>query len=342
MESRLLPVCVHNRGRARYKTLAIDGQQKSVKCGILSGLSAGITGFVLYCSYTVAFLVGTQQVAAGANMSTVVKCLLSGDPNCRVTGASIMCCIYGVILCATFFGLMAPGIQSINLGRSAAGEIFATIKHVPSIDASSTAGKKLDTLQGGLEMKDVFFTYPTRPKDPIFYDFNLSIKPGQSMALVGPSGSGKSTIAKLLLRFYDPVKGDVTVDGVSLRDVNVAWWRSQVGYVSQRPTPFPGTIRYNIACGIEGREATDAEVEAAAKAACAHEFITEMPDGYSTFYSGASIQLSGGQMQRISIARAIIGNPAILLLDEVRTHRFSNDVIWHKLLLIHHCLLSGD
>lgn len=231
-----------------------------------------------------------------------------------------MCCIYGVIICATFFGLMAPGIQSINLGRSAAGEVFSTIKHVPSIDSSSPAGKKLDTLEGGLEMKDVFFSYPTRPQDPIFYDFNLTIKPGTSMALCGPSGSGKSTIAKLLLRFYDPLKGDVLVDGISLKDVNVAWWRSQVGYVSQRPTLFPGTIRYNIACGIEGREATDEEVFAAAKAACANEFITDMPDGYDTFYSGASLQLSGGQMQRISIARAIIGNPAILLLDEVRKY----------------------
>lgn len=219
---------------------------------------------------------------------------------------------------------MAPGIQSINLGRSAAGEVFATIKHVPKIDSSSPGGKKPEKVDGGLEMRDVFFTYPSRPQDPIFYDFNLTIKPGQSMALVGPSGSGKSTVAKLLLRFYDPVKGDVLIDGVSLRAVNVAWWRSQVGYVSQRPTLFPGTLRYNIACGIEGREATDAEVFAAAKAACCDEFIRDMPDGYDTYYSGTSLQLSGGQMQRISIARAIIGSPAILLLDEATSALDSN------------------
>lgn len=121
-------------------------------------------------------------------------------------------------------------------------------------------------------MSNVFFSYPTRPQDPIFYGFNLTIKPGQSMALVGPSGSGKSTIAKLLLRFYDPLQGAVKVDGVSLQEVNVAWWRSQVGYVSQRPILFPGTIRFNIGCGIEGREATDQEVFAAAKAACAGTF----------------------------------------------------------------------
>jgi ABC-type transport system involved in Fe-S cluster assembly fused permease/ATPase subunit len=93
------------------------------------------------------------------------------------------------------------------------------------------------------------------------------------MALVGPSGSGKSTIAKLLLRFYDPLQGSVMVDGISLQEINVAWWRSRVGYVSQRPILFPGTIRFNIACGIEGREATDEEVFAAAKAACAGTFV---------------------------------------------------------------------
>jgi len=300
--------------------MTIKGTKANMMTGLLGGLSAGITGFILYCSYTVAFLVGTEQVAADAAVVTIIRCLLSGDPNCRVTGAIIMCCIYGVILCATFFGLMAPGIQSINLGRSAAGEVFSTIQHVPGIDLTSKAGRKLEKLEGGLELRDVFFSYPTRPQDPIFYDFNLTIKPGQSMALVGPSGSGKSTIAKLLLRFYDPSKGDVLVDGVSLRDINVKWWRSQVGYVSQRPTLFPGTIRYNIACGIEGREATDAEVFAAAKAACADGFIRDMPDGYNTFYSGTSLQLSGAQMQRISIARAIISNPAILLLDEVRLY----------------------
>jgi ATP-binding cassette subfamily B (MDR/TAP) protein 1 len=139
--------------------------------------------------------------------------------------------------------------------------------------------------------------------------------PGQSVALVGPSGSGKSTIARLLLRFYDPDAGSILIDGVALDEINSAWWRDQVGYVAQEPMLFPGTIKYNIAVGKPGG-ATDEEVIEAAKAACAHDFIMEMPGGYDAYYSGSGLLLSGGQMQRISIARAIVKNPSLLLLDE--------------------------
>ena len=114
-----------------------------------------------------------------------------------------------------------------------------------------------------------------------------------SIALVGPSGSGKSSLSKLLLRLYDPIGGGIIVGGVNLTEVNLKWWRQQIGYVSQEPSLFPGTIRDNIAAGkIEG-DATDEEVEAAAKAASAADFIADLPDGYNTFYSGSSIQLSG-------------------------------------------------
>lgn len=214
--------------------------------------------------------------------------------------------------------MMAPGIQAINLARQAAVDIFDTIKRSPEIDASTKDGIELDGYDGNIEMKSVAFAYPSHPDRLIFKNINLRIEKGSSVALVGPSGSGKSTIAKLLLRFYDPVAGAVLADGVSLRDLNLKWWRSKIGYVPQQPHLFIGSIRDNIAAGksSEDKPATDEEVFAAARAACADEFIRNLPDGYDTFYSGASIQMSGGQIQRIAIARAIVRDPVILLLDE--------------------------
>ena len=307
-----------------YKAFVLGSQKLSIRSSVLASLATGITGFLFYCTYTVAFVIGTEQVAGDATMVKIIQCIFDDDPNCRVTGSSVMCAIYGVILCATFFGLMAPGIQAINLGRQAAVDVFDVINRDPPIDASSTeSGLTPKSFEGGLELRKVFFNYPSRPHVPIFYNFCLSIKPGESMALVGPSGSGKSTIAKLLLRFYDPQSGDVLVDGISLKDINVEWWRNQIGYVAQQPTLFPGTIKENIAKGKPGG-ATDEEVIAAAQAASAHEFIMNLPDGYETFYSGASIQLSGGEMQRIVIARAIIRNPSVLLLDEATSALDSN------------------
>jgi ATP-binding cassette subfamily B (MDR/TAP) protein 1 len=216
---------------------------------------------------------------------------------------------------------MAPGIQAINLGRQAAADIFSAIKRQPEIDASSEdVGIKLvgETLKGSLEFRNLVFAYPSRPSNTIFSNFNLRIEAGSSIALVGPSGSGKSTISKLLLRFYDPLAGTVLADDVPLKELNLKWWRSQIGYVQQEASLFPGTIRHNIAMGkvAGGDIASDEEVTAAAKAASAHDFIMELPDQYDTFYSGASIQLSGGQIQRIAIARALIRDPRILILDE--------------------------
>mmetsp|Transcript_15434 Transcript_15434/g.32636 ORF Transcript_15434/g.32636 Transcript_15434/m.32636 type:complete len:1373 (-) Transcript_15434:205-4323(-) len=316
-------LCAQPYFRTQYETHVNQSAKSSIMVSFLSSLLAGITGMLFYMTYTFAFYIGTEQVVSGADMKLFITCFISGEPQCRVTGASVMCCIYGVILCVTFFGLMGPGLAAINLGRSAGVEVFNTLGRTPTIDPSSVKGKRIEEdkgLQGKITFKDLFFFYPNSPNRPIFYNFNLTIEPGQSVALVGPSGSGKSTIARFLLRFYDPNQGEILIDDKHpLTALNVSWWRSQIGYVAQEPVIFPGTIRENIALGkpsSDGTTATEEEVINAAKMACAHDFILNLPDGYDTYYGGTSVQLSGGQMQRIAIARALIRDPKILVLDE--------------------------
>jgi ATP-binding cassette subfamily B (MDR/TAP) protein 1 len=166
------------------------------------------------------------------------------------------------------------------------------------IDVSSPLGLKPETLSGTIEFHDVNFVYPTRKDTPVFQDFNLTIPAGKTVALVGPSGSGKSTTVQLIERFYDPTSGFITLDGHDIRDLNVEWLRTHIGLVSQEPKLFATTIRKNIA--IAKPDATEEEIEDAARRANAHDFIVSLQDGYDTHVGDAGAQLSGGQKQRIA------------------------------------------
>jgi len=165
-----------------------------------------------------------------------------------------------------------------------------------------------------VQFKDVHFHYPTRPANQIFNGLNLSVKNGETLAIVGPSGGGKSTIIQMIERFYDPKSGSVEYEGTNIKDLNVQSLREQLGLVSQEPTLFNTTIRENIRYGKQG--ASQQEIEEAAKKANAHDFIMSFPQGYDTEVGENATQVSGGQKQRIAIARALIKNPKILLFDE--------------------------
>ncbi len=169
-------------------------------------------------------------------------------------------------------------------------------------------------VQGAISFDNVTFHYPTRPDTAALAGIDLQVRPGETVALVGPSGAGKSTILQLLMRFYDPSQGAVRIDGVDLRDMARADFRKSIAMVAQDPVIFATSARENIRFGRP--EATDAEVEAAARAAAAHEFIAAQPEGYDTFLGERGVMLSGGQKQRIAIARAILRDAPILLLDE--------------------------
>lgn len=199
--------------------------------------------------------------------------------------------------------------------HQAAGELKTLFDRQPTIDTWSEEGEKLDAVDGTLEFRKVHFRYPSRPEQPVLRGLNLTIRPGQYVALVGPSGRGKSTTIALLERFYDPVAGGIYIDGKEISSLNVNSYRSFIALVGQEPTLYQGTIHENILLGSP-TDATDEQIEFACREAIIYDFIASLSEGFNTVVGSKGALLSGGQKQRVAIARALIRDPKILLLDE--------------------------
>lgn len=218
---------------------------------------------------------------------------------------------------------LAGTIAEIQQAQASAERIISLVETEPEIwdkpdvinkygDLFNAKKENWEDINGDIEFKNLYFSYKNGQK--VFENFNLKVKKGETVALVGETGSGKSTIVNLLCRFYEPSSGEILIDGKDYRERSLLWLQSNIGYVLQSPHLFSGTIRENIRYGK--LDATNEEIEAAAKMVNAHEFIMETEKGYDSEVGEGGGNLSTGQKQLISFARAIVGNPAVFVLDE--------------------------
>ncbi|MFN7144491.1 MAG: ABC transporter ATP-binding protein [Myxococcota bacterium] len=279
----------------RYDAKVDEAFDLGRKLALTYGAFQGAMGFAAYAAIALVLWYGGGLVMDGA-MSV-------GD-------------LTAFMLYTLFLAFSLGGISGLfadfNKALGASERVFELLDRVPGV--VNADGRRLDRVDGRVTFEGVDFAYPTRPDAPVLAGVDLEMEPGRVLALVGASGGGKSTVAALLARLYDPTAGRVLLDGVDLRDLDTRWLREQIGAVAQEPVLFAASIADNIRYGRP--DATQAEVEAAAKAANADTFVRGFPEGYATMVGERGVRLSGGQKQRIAIARALLKDPRILVLDE--------------------------
>ncbi|KAH0821045.1 hypothetical protein GEV33_001746 [Tenebrio molitor] len=294
-----------NKEITRYEKHLQSAKKNNITKSLFSGISNGFMWFFLFASYALSFWYGVGLILEEKYLP---------EDQIIYTPANMVSVFFCTLIASFNFGTGAPYFEIFGTACGAAAKVFEILDTEPQINLYKNLGTKPKTMRGDISFKNVHFQYPSRPDVKILQGFNLDIKSGETVALVGSSGCGKSTCIQLIQRFYDAVSGSVTIDDNNITKLNLTWLRNKIGVVGQEPALFAATIADNIKYG--NVSATQDDIEKAAKKANAHNFIKSLPRGYNTLIGERGAQISGGQKQRIAIARALIREPKILLLDE--------------------------
>lgn len=293
------------RAIERFSTRAKKAEEENVKLARITSIVIGIFFCSMWLMYAAGLWYGGSKVSHAKT-----------DPG------TVFSAFFGILLGSMAMAQISPNITAVAQAKGAAAalyQILATTSEINSV-ANMEAGQVPDTCSGAIEARGVHFAYPSRPDAPILVNYDVKIASGQTVAFVGASGGGKSTLISLLQRFYDPVAGQIFLDGRDITTLQVKWLRSQMGLVSQEPVLFATSIHDNIAFGLSHQMpshlVTRDQVISAAMLANAHTFIMGLPKQYDTLVGEKGVALSGGQKQRIAIARALVREPKILVLDE--------------------------
>ncbi|MCO5571430.1 hypothetical protein L7F22_025170 [Adiantum nelumboides] len=293
----VVPFSGERKAVMAYRAALQAADKASFRESLATGLGMGGVLFFTFNVYAAMLWFGAQLIEQGS-----------------YTGGKVITILFSIIIGTGALGQSSPSLAAIAAGSVAVDKMSKVINRVPVVDVNDEGGQKLDSFKGHINFKNIKFAYPSRPGCEVLNDFTLAIPACTVAALIGESGSGKSTVACLLERFYDPLSGEILIDDINLKNLNLAWFRRHVGLVSQDPILLGASIRDNIAYGRE--DATEEELHAAANLANASTFIASLPQGLNTAVGQRGLQLSGGQKQRIAIARAVLKDPQILILDE--------------------------
>ncbi|KAJ1935433.1 hypothetical protein EC988_008487, partial [Linderina pennispora] len=268
----------------RYDEKIQEAYKFGRKKGFVLGAGFGAVQFFIFTMYCIGFNYGIWRIVNG-----------------HMNVQQLLNVFFALLIGGFSIAGSAPNFSAVSTAQGSAAKVFAIIDRESPIDPLDLEhGKKVDRVRGHIEFRDVHFSYPTRPGVPILKGFNLEIRSGQKVALVGESGCGKSTTIGLIERFYDPAQGEVLIDGVNIKEFNIGSLRHRIGIVTQEPVLFSTSIYQNIVWGAidpEGNPPTKEDVIEACKAANAHQFIDMLPNKYETLVGEGGALLSGGQKQ---------------------------------------------